>query len=83
MKKVDFNEYANKYNAIMQDQHAKFGDINYYSEYKVKITKRLCGDLKGNILEYGCGIGRNLSFLRSAFTKCDIFDFDIDRKRHV
>lgn len=41
MKKIDFDDYATKYNNLMQKQHVLLGDISYYSEHKVKITKNI------------------------------------------
>lgn len=81
MKKVNFDAYSVNYDTLMQEQHAKFGDIAYYSEYKAKITKALCADVQqARILEYGCGIGRNLSYLQSAFEDSSIFGFDISKE---
>ena len=76
--KVNFDEYSNEYNEIMEKQHSKFGEISYYSEYKVKILKNLFpNNKKLNILEYGCGIGRNLSYLEDTFKDSTIYGFDI------
>ena len=41
MKKVNFDEYANNYNKILQGQHKLFGNIEYYSEYKIKIIRKI------------------------------------------
>lgn len=80
MEKVDFNEYADNYNNLMQQQHKKFGNVEYYSEYKITILKQyyrneLSKDL--NILEFGCGIGNNLKYLQTAFKNSKVYGFDI------
>lgn len=82
MKKIDFDYYATTYNDLMQKQHALLGDISYYSEHKVKITKDIVNKyFKNNnflnILEYGCGIGRNLPYLSKYFPESKIFAYDI------
>ncbi|MGQ9848328.1 MAG: class I SAM-dependent methyltransferase [Bacteroidales bacterium] len=84
MRKVDFDEYAVSYLDIMQKQHKFFGDIDYYSFYKVKLTfsvvKSITSSEKINILEYGCGIGKNLRHLKAFFGKSKVFGYDISRK---
>jgi len=82
MQKVNFDKYGRSYDDIMQNQHKNFGDIKYYAEYKIKIlnsiVKRNTQDLK--ILEYGCGIGRNLPYISKAFHKSHVFGFDISKE---
>ncbi|WP_297950365.1 class I SAM-dependent methyltransferase [uncultured Campylobacter sp.] len=82
MQKVNFDEYGKSYDDIMQSQHKNFGDIKYYAEYKIKIlssiVKRNSQNLK--ILEYGCGIGRNLPYILEAFHKSSVFGFDISKE---
>lgn len=80
-EKVNFDDYSSNYNEILQKQHSRFGDISYYSEYKVQIVKNLCPDIKkANILEYGCGIGRNLPYLQKLFNDSKIYGFDISKE---
>ena len=77
-EKVNFDNYSNEYNDIMQEQHKMFGDVSYYSEYKAKITKDLVGNKKNlKILEFGCGIGRNLSYLAEISEYCEVYGYDI------
>lgn len=80
MKKVDFDNYANKYNDIMQNQHRLWGDISYYSEYKIKILlKYFDAQSSLNIVEYGCGIGRNLPYFQKYFPNASVFATDISK----
>ena len=78
-KKVDFDNYSDDYNDLMRKQHAKFGDINYYREYKAEITKRVFPKGGINILEFGCGIGRNLPFIKEKYQNSSIFGYDISK----
>lgn len=81
MEKINFDDYASNYHKIMQEQHAKFGDVAYYSEYKVQIVKNLCYSFTNvRILEYGCGIGLNLPYLQKAFPNSNIYGFDISKE---
>ncbi|WP_298791666.1 class I SAM-dependent methyltransferase [uncultured Campylobacter sp.] len=82
MKKVNFDEYSKDYDAIMQNQHKNFGDIKYYAEYKIKILSNIVkrDHPHLHILEYGCGIGRNLPYIARVFRKSSIFGFDISKE---
>lgn len=82
MQKVNFDKYSNKYNEIMQQQHSKFGDISYYSEYKINILKSLFKDDvdEMKILEYGCGVGRNLPYIKNKFPTALIYGYDISQE---
>lgn len=80
---IDFDNYANNYNEILKKQLQNFGDVEYFSEYKVKIIKEFFDSqniFPTNILEYGCGIGRNLKFLSSNFPKAIVYATDISKK---
>ncbi len=72
-----FDEFAKNYDKILEKQHRKFGDINYYAEYKVKILKDFIKKDNLTILEYGCGIGRNFPFFKKYFPESKIYGFDI------
>jgi len=81
MKKVNFDDYSSNYNEIMQQQHAKYGDIEYYSEYKVRILKDLLESQKSlKILEFGCGIGRNLKYIQKYLPNADVYAYDISEE---
>ncbi len=84
--KINFNEYGDSYDKIMESQHKMLGDISYYAEYKVKILKNIVAKTKElntkklNILEFGCGTGRNLFYMKKYFPNADIIGFDISEK---
>jgi len=76
-KKVDFNKYSDEYISIMNEQHAKYGDIEYYSEQKAGITFKIFANEVDSILEFGCGIGRNLASIKKKFPSVSIYGSDI------
>jgi SAM-dependent methyltransferase len=77
-KKVDFDEYIENYNSLLSDATNFFSSSEeYFAKYKVSIAKRVVQNNLGNILEYGCGIGRNLPYLREAFPGTSLFGSDI------
>lgn len=82
VNKVNFDDYSDSYDELMQQQHAKFGDISYYSDYKVNILKSIFKDFTSNlkILEYGCGIGRNLHGIQDLFFNAEVFAYDISNE---
>ena len=80
--KVNFDEYSDEYLKLMEEQHSKYGDISYYSEHKAKITKKIANkniNIK-TILEFGCGVGRNLPFLQQEFKDAKIYGSDISKE---
>lgn len=81
MNKVDFDQFTGKYNDLLREQTKFFSaDEAYFARYKVELTRRLMTDQPRHILEYGCGIGRNIPFLRSAFPRSVIFGTDISAR---
>ncbi|MBE9541785.1 MAG: class I SAM-dependent methyltransferase [Proteobacteria bacterium] len=81
MAKVDFDEYAENYNEILEGQLAFFDKENdYFSEYKVSHVKDILNSTPASILEYGCGIGRNLRFFQKYFAGSRIYACDVSEK---
>ncbi len=81
MEKVDFNEYAKDYKQILDSDLEFFGEESgYFAEYKVKIIKESLTTQPDNILEYGCGIGINLDYLKKYFPNSGLTGCDISEK---
>ncbi|MBY0291760.1 MAG: class I SAM-dependent methyltransferase [Alphaproteobacteria bacterium] len=81
MKPVNFDSFTKDYNQLLLEQTQFFtADEAYFAAYKVQIVKRLIKTTPVRILEYGCGIGRNIKFLKTAFTTSEIFGSDISEK---
>ncbi len=61
-EKVDFDKYVHEYEKVLGDDLKFFGEENgYCAEYKVKLVKDTLTAKPKSILEFGCGIGLNLS----------------------
>lgn len=76
--KVDFDEYTSNYNALLHEQTAFFSpNEEYFARYKVDIVRTRVSAPVSRILEFGCGIGRNISFLQKAFPQAVIRGYDI------
>jgi SAM-dependent methyltransferase len=74
--RVDFDQYAGQYEAILAAQTNFFdGDSNYFARYKIELAHQLVGEVAA-VLDFGCGIGRSMSHLRELFPQADIVGCD-------
>ncbi len=78
VNKVDFDNYTDNYNQLLKDR-TKFFSSNeeYFARYKVDLMRKQVHTPINRILEYGCGIGRNIPFLQKAFPDSLIIGSDI------
>lgn len=87
MGKVDFDEYVETYESLLGSQLSFFQkDVSYFSEYKIRLTADLIPNLTPrNILDFGCGIGLSIPYIRKHFPESSIFATDISSRslRHV
>ena len=78
--RVDFDKYTSDYNLLLQEGTGFFSKNDaYFARYKVELMKARLAQPAKRILEYGCGIGRNLPFIREAFPNAEIIGTDISR----
>ncbi len=76
--RVDFDHYTGNYNALLHESTEFFSSNEaYFSQYKVNIVRRMIKSPVHRLLEYGCGIGRNISSLKAAFPEAKITGSDI------
>ena len=81
MNRVDFDEYSEQYDELMNRQLGFFEkEEGYFAEYKAEIIERVIDKEPAQILEYGCGIGRNLKFLQEKFPRADVSGCDVSQK---
>jgi len=81
MTKVNFDKHAEDYNSIIEKDLQIFGEENsYFAEYKTKIVRELITNNPSSILDYGCGIGRNIKHLARYFPNTNIYGCDISKK---
>src|SRR5262249_27510705 len=67
--RVDFDPYAWQYEAIVAAQTSFFdGDSGYFVRYKIELAQQLAGPVD-SVLDFGCGIGRSMPYLRAVFPK--------------
>lgn len=76
MTKIDFDQYAGRYQALIAAQTGFFdSDNDYFVRYKVERAKQLAGDADA-VLDFGCGVGRAMTFFRAAFPNADVAGCD-------
>ncbi|MDZ7722765.1 MAG: class I SAM-dependent methyltransferase [candidate division KSB1 bacterium] len=81
MPKVDFDEYAEQYDNVLQQNIGKLGkNISYYAEHKVITLQRYLKKQPARILEFGCGTGRNIPFIKLAFPDACVWGCDVSRE---
>jgi SAM-dependent methyltransferase len=77
-KKVDFDEHTEKYNQHLNDGTSFFvSNEAYFAQYKIDILRTEIYRPVRRVLEFGCGIGRNIPFLRRAYPNAVIVGSDI------
>ncbi len=79
MEKNEFDQFAEKYDEILCDSiPGSLSENPYFAEYKIKlISNLLSSDEPRKILDFGCGAGRGLPYLRQYFSNADIWGFDV------
>ena len=85
MEKVNFDDYLEDYDQLLNcnlKHHAGFfdEDSRYFAEHKIRIVKEMTNFEPKRILEYGCGIGKNIEYLLKYFADTEVYGMDIARK---
>ena len=76
--KVDFDDYTENYNQLLKEGTEFFSSSEeYFARYKVDLVRKHTNTPVNRILEYGCGIGRNIPYLQQAFPNAVIMGSDI------
>lgn len=76
--KVDFDDYTENYNQLLKEGTSFFSaNEEYFARYKVDLVRKQVHSPVRRLLEYGCGIGRNMPFLQQAFPNAVMVGTDI------
>lgn len=78
--RVDFDNYTDDYNQLLKEKTGFFSKSDaYFASYKIELVKSRLSKPVSRILEFGCGIGRNIPFIREVFPNSYIVGSDISR----
>jgi SAM-dependent methyltransferase len=76
--KVDFDKYTDNYNELLREGTRFFSTSEeYFARYKVDLVRNMITGQVRRVLEYGCGIGRNIRYLQKAFPSAEVIGTDI------
>lgn len=79
-KRVDFDEFTDNYNELLSEKTKFFSSSDaYFARYKIELVRKRISKPVKKVLEYGCGIGRNIPFLQRAFPGATVAGSDISR----
>ncbi len=79
MAKPGFDKFAKDYDRVLAASlPAGMEESGYFAEYKVAgMARRLRGRAPRRILDFGCGAGRSLPFLRRHFPGSELWGYDV------
>jgi len=76
MTSIDFDQYARDYASLIAEQTEAFdSDNDYFVRYKVDRLQSIAPHAR-SILDFGCGVGRSIPFLRAAYPHAEITGSD-------
>lgn len=79
--KIDFDDYSANYDDLLRESTKLYvDDAEYFAKYKVDLIQQAArenGVVVRRVLEYGCGTGRNIGYLRNAFPGAEIVGTDV------
>lgn len=79
--KAEFDRFAEEYDALQKENLGVFGkDLSVFSRYKVELAKHLLLSEPQTILEFGCGVGRNIPHLIRFFPGAQVYGCDTSEK---
>ncbi|VWX60471.1 conserved hypothetical protein [Burkholderiales bacterium 8X] len=79
--KIDFDDYSANYDELLRESTKLYADDSeYFAKYKVDLIRGAAaasGLPVRRVLEYGCGTGRNISYLQEAFPDAEVVGTDV------
>ena len=81
--RVDFDDYSQDYQKLVAASIVLYGETDgYFDQYKINCLRRwiIEADSRFDILDFGCGIGKQTALMAQAFPRSSIIGFDISRK---
>lgn len=75
----EFDQFAEKYDEILEESiPGSISENPYFAEYKIKLMSQLLSrQMPEVILDFGCGAGRGLPYLKTYFPDASLWGFDV------
>ncbi len=81
MANSEFDDYAREYNEFLKQSISVYGsDISYYARHKSIVISQNTKMEPKTIIDFGCGIGRNIPFLKYYFPDSKVSGYDISNE---
>jgi len=79
VEEPEFDKFAKDYDQVLGSTIPdELNENTYFAEYKIALmARRLQGAAVPRILDFGCGAGRSLPFLRQYFPDSEIWGYDV------
>lgn len=79
MSKPEFDKFAGEYDQVLGETIPDgLNENTYFAEYKIALmAARLKGKSVARILDFGCGAGRSLPFLKQYFPNSEVWGYDV------
>lgn len=76
-KSIDFDDFSSDYEKKLLESFGRLdNNFSYYHAGKAKIAKRELGHDPSKILDFGCGVGSMLKFLKDNFKDSTLYAYD-------
>jgi SAM-dependent methyltransferase len=74
---MDFDQYSSSYDEMLSKQQSFFArERGYFHESKIAHLRSIARQEVRNVLDFGCGVGGALPFLRAAFPDAAVHGYD-------
>lgn len=82
MNRPEFDEFAGRYDELLADSMPEsLNEDAYFASYKIDLmASRHPADTVRRILDYGCGAGRSLPYLRDRYPHAQLWGFDVSEQ---
>lgn len=80
-KTPEFDQFAADYDQLMEESLGFLtSDHQYFAQYKVRLVREWLDAEPQHLLDFGCGIGRNLGLFQAAFPDTELHGADVSEK---